>query len=57
MGVKVKNKIKILETLTTILDKTEILKALKPKFTQYPAIHTNLYSLSNCTNLQYNHNI
>ena len=28
---------------------------LKPKFTHYPAIHTN-YSLSNCTTLQYNHN-
>ena len=28
----------------------------KLTFGQYPAIHTN-YSLSNCTSLQYNHNI
>ena len=29
-------------------------RGLNPKCTQCPSIHTN-YSLSNCTNLQYNH--
>ena len=29
---------------------------LKPHITQYSSIHTN-YTLSNCTTLQYNHNI
>ena len=29
---------------------------IKLTFGQYPVIHTN-YSLSNCTNLQYNHDI